>query len=468
MAVSEDIISQEMDTDFNFERPRVFPTAERKCEEIVSVLSEEAQAAKDKRSAQRRELTPVDVCITVSSTCPWAVAGSLEAGAKLRFRVVPSMATIKYLRIIKKKKEEIVAEGLAKIAAAEARMKALLAADDSVVMEESDEEEEDVSAKKKRKKRKKEEGKDGGQNATKEGAEGAEDEAPGTARSNASKKSDASGGPGSGSGSGSGSDSDSDSDSDSYSDSNSDDSSKPPVDEDLERQLEIARKERLLELEWFETHDAEEQCWLSKSVKLYPGEYYVLVDISYNLSDARLFHLARPKGKSEAPWLDGRPLEVNKVWMQTSSTGQYQVRALHSPQQCPTHGVSVSSVTLQPQKWPFSAENQEETASRILGSMMVDLRLQCSTLGARFLTIAKDFKIKYRMKIKMYRQYVAEKEEEERMIAEKREDVLRQHEEKEEEERQMALYREREKKKKLRKQREDKFAAKRTGEVQNA
>ena len=98
MTVSEDIISQEMDADFDFSRPRVFPTAEKQRIEVPIQLSEEAQAAKDKADAQRRELTPVDVCITVSSTCPWAVAGALEAGAKLRFRVVPSMATIKYVR----------------------------------------------------------------------------------------------------------------------------------------------------------------------------------------------------------------------------------------------------------------------------------------------------------------------------------------------------------------------------------
>ena len=47
---NEDIVSQDMDSDFNYDRPRVFHTAEREREEIAVELTEEA-AAQEKRVA---------------------------------------------------------------------------------------------------------------------------------------------------------------------------------------------------------------------------------------------------------------------------------------------------------------------------------------------------------------------------------------------------------------------------------
>lgn len=41
---------------------------------------------------------PVDIAITVSSAVDWAVAGSQEAGAKLRFHIFPSAKTRRELR----------------------------------------------------------------------------------------------------------------------------------------------------------------------------------------------------------------------------------------------------------------------------------------------------------------------------------------------------------------------------------
>ncbi len=433
MTVSEDIVSQEMDADFDFDRPRVFPTAERKRNIIPVQLSEEQAKLEQKKEQIRKELIPMDVCITASSSCPWSVAGAAEAGAKIRIRVVPSMATIKYLRIIKKKKEEIEADKLAKIAEAEARMKALLAAEDEDSVVVDDEEDDGEGAEEKAKGE--EEGEDG-------------DKKPGTARSNASKNSNKS------------ELSESDEES-SEEDSDSDESSEQ-VDEALERRLEIARKERLLELEWFEVRDSAEQCWLSKNVKLYPGEYFILVDVSFDMSPAKLYHLASPKDRSECPWLDGRPLEVNKVWLQTTSTCTYQVKALHNTSQLPKHGMSVTSVTMKEQKWPFCLENQEETSSRALTSMMSDLRVQVNMAGVKFLTMAKDFKNNYRQKIKLYRQYLAEKEAEAKAYAEKLAQIERLEQERLDEERQMRAYREREAKIKLEKQRAAKFAAKRS------
>ena len=75
--------------------------------------------------------------------------------------------------------------------------------------------------------------------------------------------------------------------------------------------------------------------------------------------------------------------------------------------------------------------------------------------------IAKEFKIKYRQKIKLYRKFLADKEAEERAYQERLAEVARLEEERLEEERQMKLYKERQTKLKLEKERKAKFEAKR-------
>jgi len=59
---NEDIVSQDMDSDFNYDRPRVFHTAEREREEIAVELTEEA-AAQEKCVAIIKEMTHVDMCL---------------------------------------------------------------------------------------------------------------------------------------------------------------------------------------------------------------------------------------------------------------------------------------------------------------------------------------------------------------------------------------------------------------------
>jgi len=412
MVVSEDIVSQEMDTDFDFERKRTFPTAE-KTRDVIPITISEAEIEKKRKSENlNMMLTPIDVCLTVSSTCPWAVGGAPEVGAKIRLRIVPSMRTIKALRVIRKKEQEIVAETAAKIAAEIARQKALLAAEGDGVREPAaDDDNEDENAK-----------------------EENDEEVSG-----------------SGSGSGSGSEI-GDSDEDDSSDEDTPEATE--VDKEAARLAEILRKERLLELEWFETRASAEQCWISKSVKLFPGEYYVLADVSYDLPDKKMYHLASPREKSEWPWLDGRPLEVNKVWLQASSIGQFQVSCLWDQKECPKHGMSVSSVTMTPPKWPFSAEVQDETASRGLIQMVSDLREQIKVSGALFYAQAQEFKNKFRHKLKMYKAHLDEVAEAKRKYEQRVADIARMEEERIEEERQMAIYRAREAKIKKEKERE--------------
>jgi len=444
MVVSDDIVSQDMSSDFNFERKRTFPTAEKTRQENPIALSDAEMENLRKRENLKMMLTPIDVCLTVSSTCPWGVGGAPEAGAKIRLRVVPSIRTIKALRVIRKKKQEIVAEAEAKAAEALARQKALLAADGEAVPADDDVDEEGE-----------EEGKEA---SDKKAADGVE-KAPDSARSKSSKKrSESQAGE---SDSGSGSDvSDSDSDKGDSDDSDASTKEVNKADEEAARLAKILEKERVLELEWFETRVSAEQCWISKSVKLYPGEYYILADVTYDLPDKRIFHLASPREKTEWPWLDGRPLEVNKVCLQTTSTGQFQVNCLWDQKACPRHGMSVASVTMHPSKWPFSAENQDETASRGLIKMVSDLREQIKVSGALFYACAQEFKSKFRHKLKLYKAHLDEEAEKKRLYDLRMAEIARLEEERVEEERQMVIYKAREAKIRKEKERALKTAGK--------
>ncbi len=413
MLVSDEIVSQDMNTAFDYDRPRSFPNAEVKRNEKAVTVSEEQLVLQRKNENLQKLLTPVDVCLTVSSTCPWGVGGAPEVGAKLRLRIVPSMRTIKVIRVIMKKKKELVAEALAKQAEALKRQAELLAA----------EKEESVAPEDK--------------------------EPPDAAKTETANESDDE--------SESGSDSDDREDATSQSESTEIPEHIRLKNEEDARLDEIRNKEHILAEEWFEIRDAAEQCWMSKSVKLYPGEYYILADVTYDVPDEKMFHLASPKDKTECPWLDGRPLEVNKIWLQVSSVGQFQMKCMFDPKECPKHAASVSNVVVTPPRWPFSAENQEETASRGLQQVMVDLRSQVQVASAMLLALGQEFKNKFRHKLKLYKKHLdkveadRKKQEEEEMMRKRLE------EDRLEEERKLAAYREREAKMKKDKEREKKL-----------
>lgn len=49
-----------------------------------------------------------------------------------------------------------------------------------------------------------------------------------------------------------------------------------------------------------------ERCWISRSLNLYPGDYFVLADVSYNVPYEEAFKMTIPAHLSEAPWLDSK------------------------------------------------------------------------------------------------------------------------------------------------------------------
>ena len=329
------------------------------------------------------ELTPVDFAVTVSSAIPWAVAGGKEAGPKLRFRVVPTIATVKYLRglheqlaVIKKEKDILKQEN-------EEKMKALLAID-----EDNDEESRPQSA-------------DGGE----------EEKDTVDEESDSDEESDEE--------SSSGSD-ETDEDGEEEETGSLDSQGNPKMrkkkktkdktpselaaeewakltdEERLER--EIKDREKVLTEQWFEVRDSSETSWLSKTLQLHSGEYYIVVDIDFEMPSTQLYNLAKPKDISEAPWLEGRKVELNKIWCHVSSIGRYEISKVKK-ENVEMHARTLQYVSMKPPRWPFMGEKQEEVSSRFLNQYVKTLRKQVDSEGTKFMTMTRAFMLKYKTRL---------------------------------------------------------------------
>lgn len=431
LSVSEDIVSQDMNGDFDYDRYRYFPTAVRPERQHAHSEAEESEEV--------AYLEPVEISITVSSSVPWAVASTEAAGAKLRFRVVPTAETVHTARKIKKRIQDMKDAEIAAIKEREAKMKALIAASGEEgsggpVKEELAEDEEEDDAK------------EGGM------GEGGNEEEKNTDKGSEEDDDEES------------DDEDESTQEDSEDESDSDDDSetrnikldrraakkaardKEKKEKEKEEQeaaakaaaeeakaaslaaaaaaleeekaliREVEAKERALLEQYFEVQAAGPQSWHCQNLRLYPGEYYVLCDVSYDMDYGRLLHLSSPKDTTEAPWLENRPVDVDSICLQISSVGRYEVRTLApgDVHKIPTNAQNVKNVTMQPARWPFVAEAQDEVSSRSLGDLLTFLRRQIDVLGAEFITLGKAFTFKFGPKLKAWRVDLEEQREAER------------------------------------------------------
>jgi len=60
---------------------------------------------------------------------------------------------------------------------------------------------------------------------------------------------------------------------------------------------------------------------------------------------------------SEAVWRDGIDINILKMCLQISSTGNFEVTQIRT-KLCPKANRSVTNVVVGPDKWPFMMENQ--------------------------------------------------------------------------------------------------------------
>jgi hypothetical protein len=140
--------------------------------------------------------------------------------------------------------------------------------------------------------------------------------------------------------------------------------------------------------------------WISFSVDLLPGDYHVFADISFDLTDEEMLRRAHVE-KSEEP--EGpamnkkaaaaiaahqaqyeqalkqdsdeqRPVHenpVNRVLMQTSTTGLIDVRAVMTEHvQQPHKRADLSTIRVRSDRWPFHLEQQADVASAGLVNML--------------------------------------------------------------------------------------------------
>ena len=161
------------------------------------------------------------------------------------------------------------------------------------------------------------------------------------------------------------------------------------------KKMTFAQKEAILREEFFEMRRSANCSWLSQSLNLWPGEYYVSADISFSMSQEKLLERTAPIDITEAPWLDNRPHEVDNVWCQLSSAGTFGVRAL-SPEECPEYAASVTSIAVQPEKFPFSFETPAEASSRGIDAMLTRLKNESVMLDAEYVAARLSIKKVYK------------------------------------------------------------------------
>ena len=90
---------------------------------------------------------------------------------------------------------------------------------------------------------------------------------------------------------------------------------------------------------------------------MWAGEYFIYTDVSYDMPATELSDLSKHMHPSEAVWRDGIDINILKMWLQISSTGNFEVTQIRT-KLCPKANRSVSNVVVAPDKWPFMMENQ--------------------------------------------------------------------------------------------------------------
>jgi hypothetical protein len=91
---------------------------------------------------------------------------------------------------------------------------------------------------------------------------------------------------------------------------------------------EITYKKKIKAIYFKETYEIcyqAEQCWLSKSLLLLPGEYQIFTDIKFCMSDRYIASLNKPLHVNDAPWVDGIDKNLAKIILQISSTHVVEV-----------------------------------------------------------------------------------------------------------------------------------------------
>jgi len=184
-----------------------------------------------------------------------------------------------------------------------------------------------------------------------------------------------------------------------------------------------------------------ERSWVSKSLLLFPGDYYVFADASFDVPYEVAFINSIPAHLSEAPWLDtaspiyssgskpsrftiisnkvDTPLTSNiaapldstenegklfastnqadlsqqpRIYFQASSVESFHVRTIEDKDVPSGAGVSLDSIHVPPEKWSFSTEMQSEASSRYLINELTRLKSDAVKHGVELLSLANQLR----------------------------------------------------------------------------
>jgi hypothetical protein len=195
---------------------------------------------------------------------------------------------------------------------------------------------------------------------------------------------------------------------------------------------------------------------LSSSLKLFPGDYFLFADVTYDVPYEEAFKMTVPAHISEAPWLDAKhpanylnnvKKEVAKsftrrsssatmanvspaksklvipsglalgdstaagssshsmgddggpdlskmpqVWLQVSSVEHFEVKAISRSDLPLGFNASVADVAVPEEMWPFSSETQVEVSSRGLQNMLTRAKTDAQLVGLQFMSLANQYK----------------------------------------------------------------------------
>lgn len=199
-----------------------------------------------------------------------------------------------------------------------------------------------------------------------------------------------------------------------------------------------------------------ERCWTSQTLKLFPGDYFVFADVTYNMPYEEAFKMTVPAHLSEAPWLDGKhpanyvnnvkkdsmksftrrsstAMNINtspaksklvipsgmglsaegtgasaasvldadgqpdlskmpQMWAQVSSVEAFEIKAITRKDLPFAYNPSVADIAVEADKWPFSSECQADASSSGLMNMLTKVKTEAQVVGVQFMTLANQYK----------------------------------------------------------------------------
>lgn len=197
-----------------------------------------------------------------------------------------------------------------------------------------------------------------------------------------------------------------------------------------------------------------ERSWVSKSLLLFPGDYYVFADASFDLPYEVAFRNSIPAHLSEAPWLDtaspiysseskqqsrltiiaskkvdaplssssdiAAPLDSSSsageqqgnlfggshqtrtdlsqqpmIYLQASSLESFHVKPIEDkrhPIPIGAGAISLKSIPVPPETWPFLTEMQSEASSRYLINALSRLKSDAVMHGVELLSLANQLR----------------------------------------------------------------------------